>query len=142
MRKSLAALALMLAATAGAGIATAQSAPPVDLRGKWSGTSESIVRGHPPHHAAGGTSRPHLDNVLFTYDITGQDGRRFWGTVGSPGSREPTTGVIGYDGKTIVAEDTDGFIQGTLVDPDTIELIYTNLGKSTVIAVNRLKRQK
>jgi hypothetical protein len=140
MRKSLTALALTLAVTAG--IAGAQSAVPVDLRGTWTGTSESIVRGHPPHHAAAGNMEPRLDNVPFTFTIVGQDGRRFWGTVSSPIAKEPITGVIGYDGKTIVSEDSDGLTQGTIIDPDTIELIYAHIGKSTVVAANRLKRQK
>jgi hypothetical protein len=142
MRKSLTALALTLAIAGGAGIATAQSAQPIDLKGIWTGTSESIVRGSPPHHAAADGMAPRLDNIPFTFAITGQDGRRFWGTVSSPTGKEPITGVIGYDGKTIVAEDSDGLTHGTLVDPDTIELIYAHTGKSTVVAANRLKRQK
>ena len=52
-------------------------------------------------------------------------------------------GVIAYDGKTIVARDTDGVIEGTLVDPDTIDSIYShNNPASAVVAANRWKRQK
>ena len=142
MKKSLTALAMMLAATMGAGIAAAQSAAPLDLRGVWTGTSEAIVRGHPPHHVGATGTAHRLDNVLFTITITGQDDRRFWGTAEGAGTKEPITGVIGYDGKTIVAEDTDGVTHGNIIDADTIEVIYENIGKSTVMAVNRWKRQK
>jgi hypothetical protein len=142
MKKSLAGLAMILAATTGAGIAAAQSAAPLDLKGTWTGTSESIVRGYPPHHRGVAPTAHRLDNVLFTITITGQDGRRFWGTAEGAGNKEPITGVIGYDGKTIVAEDTDGVTHGNIIDADTIEVIYENIGRSTVIAVNRWKRQK
>jgi hypothetical protein len=142
MRRSVTALALILAATAGSGIVAAQGAAPMNLKGTWVGLSESIVRGSPMHHAPAPSNAPELDNVLFTYTISGQDGRRFWGKVSSPRNTELVTGVIGLDGKTIVAEDSDGLMQGTIIDPDTIDIIYAHTGTSTVVAVNRLKRQK
>ena len=51
-------------------------------------------------------------------------------------------GVIAYDGKTIAASDSDGYLHGTIVDADTIELVYSLTGSSTVVAANRIKRQK
>lgn len=142
MRKSLTALALMLAITTEAGIAVAQGVAPIDIEGRWVGLSESIVRGSPMHHAPAPSNAPELDNVLFTYTISGQDGRRFWGKVSSPRNTELVTSIIELDGKTIVAEDSDGLMQGTIIDPDTIDIIYAHTGTSTVVAVNRLKRQK
>jgi hypothetical protein len=50
--------------------------------------------------------------------------------------------VIGFDGKTIVAQDSDGTIQGTLVDRDTMELTYHHTGSSVVVAAIRVKRQR
>jgi hypothetical protein len=44
-------------------------------------------------------------SLEFTMIIEGQDGRRFWGNVASPRDREPVLGVIGFDGKTLVAQD-------------------------------------
>jgi hypothetical protein len=114
-----------------------------DLKGHWIGTSESIVRGSPMHHAAQSGDTPLLDNVQFDYNFVGQDGRRFWGTVTGKGTAEPIMGVIAYDGKTIVAQDSDGMLQGKIVDADTIEAVYSHTNaKSTVVAANRIKRQK
>jgi hypothetical protein len=142
MRKTLVAVALILAMTADSGIAVAQGAAPLDLKGRWVGTSESIVRGRALHHAPARGSRPLLDNVLFTYAITGQVGRRFWGTVSGRGDQEPLTGVIAYDDKTIIWQDSDGLVQGTIIDRNTLDLVYSHTGKSTVVAVIRVKRQK
>lgn len=112
-----------------------------DLKGRWIGTSESIVRGQAQHHARARGKEMTLDNVEFTFTITGQDRRRFWGTVSSGRGQEPIMGVIGLDGKTIVAQDDDGLIQGTLVDANTIDLIYSHTGQSTVVAATRINRQ-
>ena len=140
MRKSLAALALVVAVTAQAGMAA--EAGLTDLKGRWVGMSESIVTGRPLHHGVGSKDKPLLSNVAFTLTIKGQDGRRFWGTVSSPRDTERVTGVIGFDGKTIVAQDLDGLLQGTLVDPDTIDLIYSHTGRSTVVTAIQFRRAK
>jgi hypothetical protein len=157
MKKLIAASALVLACTAcdkmaasnGNAAAAADNAAVsadsalTDLKGHWIGTSESIVRGAPMHHAAQTGDQPLLDNVQFDYNIVGQDGRRFWGTVTGKGSAEPILGVIAYDGKTIVAQDSDGLLQGRIVDADTIEAVYSHTNpNSTVVATNRIKRQK
>ena len=113
-----------------------------DLKGTWAGTSESIVTGMALHHAAQSGKDPLLDNVPFTYVITGQDGHRFWGNLKSAQGEERITGVIARDGKTIIAQDNDGVLHGMLVDSDTIDLIYNHGGSSTVVALNTIKRQK
>jgi hypothetical protein len=153
MKKLMAASALILWCTAcdrapaagdnaSAADANASADIPV-LKGHWVGTSESIVRGTPLHHAAQAGNAPLLDNIKFDFNIVGQDGRRFWGTVSGRGSAEPIMGVIAYDGKTIVAQDTDGTLQGTIVDANTIDSVYYHTGaSSTVVAANRIKRQK
>lgn len=124
-----------------AGASATQAAIP-DLKGTWTGTSESIVTGNALHHAAQSGKDPLLDNVQFTYVIAGQDGHRFWGTVSSARGEEPITGVVGHDGKSIVARDTDGEIRGAMVDADTIDFVYDHGGTSTVVALNTIKRQK
>lgn len=121
--------------------AVAQTAVP-DMRGTWIGTSESIVLGNTKHHAPVGAHAPLLDNVEFTYVITNQDGHRFWGTLVSARSKEPLIGVIGLDGKTVVARTSEGEVRGTLVDGDTIEHIYSAGGNGRVLAVNTMKRKK
>lgn len=138
MRKMLVALALgTFLATAG----VAQTAAP-DVRGTWVGTSQSIVTGKAKHHAAPPPGKPLLDNVEFTWVIEGQDGHRFWGTLSSVHGSEALTGVVGLDGKTLVARTSEGEIEGRLVDSDTVEIIYSAGGPATVLAVNSLKRRK
>ena len=93
MIKVLTALGLVLAS---AGIA-AQDPAPINLKGHWIGTSESIVRGKAMHHRAPSSGVPMVDNVAFDFAITGQDGRRFWGSVSSKTGHEPIIGVIAMD---------------------------------------------
>jgi hypothetical protein len=142
MRKFLVTLALMTATT-GAGIATAQDVEPIDLKGRWVAMSDAVVRGEARHHAPAAGSGPRTDHVQITYAITGQDGRRFWGTISSRLGEEPIMGVIGFDGKTIVARDDDGLYQGNIIDRDTIDVIYSHANKkSVVVAAHRFTRQK
>jgi hypothetical protein len=122
--------------------AEASDVAPPNVTGKWVGTGESIVRGQALHHEVPPADKPLLDNVQFTISIDGQDAHRFWGTVSSAKGSEPLTGVIGWDGKTIHARSREGIVNGSLVDPDTIELIYSEAGPATVVAINRYTRQK
>ena len=143
MKQSMILCAAALSLGAAACKPAAQDGTLLDLKGRWVGTSESIVRGSAPHHAAAPGPAPLVDNVEFTLVITGQDGRRFWGTVSGGTSVEPVIGVIALDGKTIVARDSDGLLEGTIVDADTIDSVYShNNGTSAVAASNRWKRQK
>ncbi|MES2120589.1 MAG: hypothetical protein V4513_08450 [Pseudomonadota bacterium] len=141
MRKTLAALGLVLALTGGAATAVAQEAAP-DLRGTWTGTSESIVRGAPMHHGPSQGNAPGLDNVAFTMTISGQDGRRFWGTFSSKLNQEPIIGVVANDGKSFVMRDTDGLTTGTIVDANTMDMVYSHVGKSAVVSALRVTRKK
>jgi hypothetical protein len=142
MRRAIAILAVTLGCAAQAGIASAQDAAQFfDLKGRWLATSESIVLGNALHHGAG-QDKPRLSAVEITLTIEGQDGRRFWGTVASQADREPLVGVISFDNKTISAHDSDGTLQGTIVDKDTVEVIYSHTGSSTVVTAARFKRQK
>jgi len=134
-------VAFAIGASLAASAAVAQTAPP-DMKGTWVGTSASIVTGKTKHHAAPAGDKPLLDNIEFTYVIDGQDGHRFWGTLSSPHSKEMMTGVVGLDGTTIVARTSEGEINGTLVDSDTIQLIYSAGGPATVVAVNTMKRRR
>ncbi len=142
MRKAIAILVVTLGCAAQAGIVAAQDAAQFfDLKGRWLATSESIVLGNALHHGAG-HDKPRLSAVEITLTIEGQDGRRFWGAVTSQAHREPLVGVIGFDCKTISAHDSDGALQGTIVDKDTVEVIYSHTGSSTVVTAARFKRQK
>jgi hypothetical protein len=139
MRKILVALAL--SASIAASGATAQTAAP-DMKGTWMGTAEAIVTGKTKHHAPRQSGKPMLSTVQLTYVISGQDGHRFWGTLSSVHSKEMLTGVVGLDGKTVVLRISEGEARGTLVDPDTMQVIYSAGGPASVVAVNTIRRQK
>jgi hypothetical protein len=142
MQRILATLVVTLGCAGLAGTAAAQDTTQLpDLKGRWVGTNEAIVQGTPLHHGSDG-DKPRLNSLEFTMTIEGQVGRRFWGTAASQRDREPILGVIGFDGKSFVAQDTDGMIQGSLVDQDTMELIYHHTGSSIVVAAARIKRQR
>jgi hypothetical protein len=116
-----------------------------DLKGRWVGKGEAIVLGNAPHHASDPASqhRPRMSSPEFTITIEGQEGRRFWGVASSQHHKEPVIGIIGFDGKTVSMQDTDGTTDGTLSDPDTLEVVYRHTAPhSTVLSMNRLKRQK
>src|SRR5262245_17672082 len=68
--------------------AVAEPAIP-DLRGTWTGQSESVVRGPGnPHHRGKGAAELRFSSVPFTMVIDKQEGRRFSGTWSSPRSKE------------------------------------------------------
>ena len=141
MKHFFAALAMTLAVLAPVGTATAQDTPAMpDLKGNWVGISETVLMGSALHHADG-EAEPRLSEVEFTLAIEGQEGRRFWGTVSSAQGNEPILGVIGFDGKSIVARDADGCMEGDLADDDTMHLIYSHSGDSIVIAATTFTRQ-
>lgn len=131
---------------AGAGIAAAQSTP--DLKGTWTGTSQTIVAGLAPHHPATTTAKQagpnRLTEVKFTVKVDGQQGNRFWGTISSASTADPFIGVITPDGKRVrIVQQRAGIVDGTVVGPDTIEIVYSEQsGGVAVAATNTWTRQK
>ena len=103
--------------------ATAETSIP-DLRGTWTGESESIVLGRGnPHHAGKRSAEPRLSGVKFTMTIDKQDGRRFSGTFASARATDPIIAVISQAG-VIHMVDEDGWTSGTLLAPNRMELCY------------------
>jgi hypothetical protein len=142
MKQIFAILAFTIAVAGLPAFSVAQNAHMPDLKDRWSGMSETIVMGKAPHHD-GSQNTPRMSAVKFTLTIDGQEGRRVWGTVGSSADRERILGVIGFDSKTLTAQDSDGLLQGTIVDRDTIEIIYSHAtGSSAVVSGITMKREK
>jgi hypothetical protein len=113
--------------------ATAQTAIP-DLRGTWTGESESIILGGGnPHHAATPVPEPRLSSVAFTMTIDKQDGRRFSGTFTSPRSSEKIIAVLSRSGSIYMVDD-DGYTVGTMLAPNRMELCYLQLSSTARIA--------
>jgi hypothetical protein len=140
MRMTLAVLVVILG---GAGVVAAQDAGGLpDLKGRWVGTSEAVVLGSTDYHP-GDPAKPRVSSAEITLTIEGQDGRRFWGRAVSGQTEEPILGVIGHDGRTILWQSSDGASKGTMVDADTLEIVYSHAtDEGLVAAANRYVRQK
>jgi hypothetical protein len=132
----------------------AHSAPAADqipdIKGKWVGKTHSIVAGMAPHWPSnrGTFERPGLFEKDLVIEVTGQEGRRFWGmqtfTGGGEQTREPMIGELtGKDNKTIVLVDTDGYLDGQLIDDNTISFCYKQAGgktESSVVSCTEIRR--
>ncbi len=112
--------------------AAAETAIP-DLRGTWTGESQSIVLGGTPHHPKQQTGEPRLTSVAFKLVIDKQDGRRFSGTFSSAHHSETVIAVISRSG-TIFMVDDDGYDVATLLAPDRMEICYLHLSPVSRIA--------
>ena len=114
--------------------ATAETAIP-DLRGTWTGESESIVLGGAnPHHATGTPApEPRLSSIAFTLTVDKQDGRRFSGTFSSAKSKDPIIAVVSRTGAIYMVDD-DGYTIGTMLAPNRIELCYMRQSPAARVA--------
>jgi hypothetical protein len=127
----------------------AEQAP--DVKGKWIGKTHTIVavRGMHWPKSRGTFDKPALLEKDLVIDITGQEGRRFWGvtTISGGGEKtdEPFIGELtGKDNRSFVFADTDGFWNGQL-DGDTLSFCYMHTGgrsKSTVVSCTDVKRTR
>ena len=127
--------------------AAAQTMP--DFKGIWSGPWKTLVYGNNPHHPGNETlaNPPRVREVTFTFQIQGHDGRLFWGEHWSNSTlKEPFAAVIMPDGKTIVGADSDGSFNGSITDPDRVELCYTHSAlspsKSIVASCGTMQRSR
>ena len=123
-------LAVLLCGLASA--ALAQEAVP-DLTGTWVGTAKSVVFGQTRFHPGDETpaDQPRVRELEWTMEITGQDGRVFWGEAWSaadPEVRDTLALALAADGRTIVGAGNDGTHLMTLVSPDRIERCFTQPG--------------
>jgi len=113
--------------------ATAETAIP-DLRGTWTGESESVVLGRGnPHHAGKRSAEPRLSSVKFTMTIDKQDSRRFSGKFSSARGSETVIAVVSRSGAIYLVDD-DGYSFGTMLAPDRMELCYMLQSPATRLA--------
>ena len=71
-------------------------------------------------------------------------GRARWAAAGQRAMDLETFRAIKstQDAKSIVAQDNDGEIRGSITGPDSIDFVYNHGGSSTVVALNTITRQK
>jgi hypothetical protein len=144
--RSIATAALMVACPA---LALAADTAP-DLKGKWVGKSHTIVAGSGGHwpSGAGTFDKPGLFEKDLVIEITGQDGRRFWGVTTLSGKGENTTegfiGVLsGKKNREFIAADTDGIFTGEIRRKNMMTFCYAHAGNknaSAVVSCSEVKR--
>lgn len=114
-----------------------------DLLGTWKGTSETTLLGSYLHSSGNPDKSAELQSVRvdFTLTLTGQEGRRVWGTISSQMGTEPWLGVIQGDGQTLLAADSDGYTLGSVEDQNTLNLCYAQAGDSVVAGCTVFHRE-
>jgi hypothetical protein len=140
--------ALTLAAIVSSAAAAADQAP--DIKGKWTGKTYTIVAGAGGHWPTnkGTFDKPGLFEKNLVIEVTGQEGRRFWGMQTLSGNaettQEPMIGELtGANNRTVVIVDTDGYLNGELIDDNTLNFCYTQAGgrgQSSVVSCSEIKR--
>ena len=113
--------------------AIAETAIP-DLKGTWTGESESIVRGPGnQHHRAKASAEPRLSSVKFTLTVDKQDGRRFSGKFSSARGTETVIAVISRSGQILLLDD-DAYSIGTMLGSDKMDLCYLHQAPGVRVA--------
>ena len=131
-------LGLML----GAGLCFADSGIP-NLVGTWVVEEEGAVlvkgetSGARTHHCGD------FSTLIAEAVVTKQQGRVLHGVFKSPRSTEKFVGAIGMDNKTFYFADSDGFLEGEIVNNNRMNVVYRHVSDvDTVIGVGTWKRKK
>jgi hypothetical protein len=120
-----------------------------DLKGKWAGKTYSIVAGAGGHWPSSKATfeKPGLFEKDLVIEVTGQEGRRFWGVQtlsgGGEKTEEPFVGELtGKDNHEVVMADTDGYLKGE-INGDVFSFCYAQAGgkaSSSVVSCTEIKR--
>jgi hypothetical protein len=132
-----------------AGAASAADQIP-NIKGKWVGKTHSIVAGVAPHWPSnrGTFEKPGLFEKDLVIEVTNQEGRRFWGIQTFTGGKEKTQErmigeLTGRDNKTVILVDRDGYLDGQLIDDNTLSFCYKQAGGragGSVVSCTEIKR--
>ncbi len=114
-------------------IASAQSDIP-DLKGRWTGTTEVVLRSKVSEHI-NPTGQTTFTTIPFTITIEQQEGHGFAGTWASARASDPLIGVIQSDGKRLHMVDNDGTLAGELLGPDEMEVCRTEATPQSMVAL-------
>jgi hypothetical protein len=123
---------------------------PPDIKGRWVGKTHTIVAGSGGHWPTnkGTFDKPGLFEKDLVIEVTGQEGRRFWGVQTLSGNgestQEPMIGELtGKDNRTVVIVDTDGYLNGQLVEENLLSFCYMQAAgktQSSVVSCTEIKR--
>ncbi len=141
MKRVLGLLVAVSLLSAGSILAAGPDIP--NLVGTWSVKSEGamVLKGD---KAGAKTHRtPGVSTLEADFVVTKQDGRVLSGFIKSKKATEDFLAVVGHDNKSLYFVDTDGYLDGRIVDADTIETVYRHTtDKEVIIAIGSLKRKK
>ena len=115
-----------------------------DLRGTWSGPATAVMVGATPYRPS---DQPGVqfgnDEIVFTYEITEQQGNRFAGRMSSGNRTETIIGGLRANRRDGMMLDDDGYYDLTVTGPDTMDLCYGhNQPGSRVVACWTVTRER
>jgi hypothetical protein len=150
MMKARAVCGLAIAAIVSSSAFAADRVP--DIKGKWVGKTYTIVAGSGGHWPTnkGTFDNPGRFEKNLVIEVTGQEGRRFWGmqtfTGNGETTQEPMIGELtGKGNRTVVLVDTDGYLNGQLVTDNLLTFCYTQAGgksETSVVSCTEIKRSR
>ena len=133
---------LLIVLAFGTGVCFAEPDIP-NLVGTWSVQAEGTVlpKGSVPWELT--HYKGEFGAITASIIVNEQRGRIFHGTFRSLKATENIIGVIGWDNKSISIVDQDGFVDGMLVNNDTISYIYRHITPNdSVVAAGTCTRKK
>ena len=141
--KKLICVSSMLLALLGLSVCFAESDIP-SLVGTWMVKSEGgvLLKGKEQNPK---THQPGVPFSTLTAEavITKQQGRIMQGTFKSAKATENFVAAIGHDNRSLYFADDDGFLEGKIINIDTIEIVYRQVTPAdTVVAVGMWTRKK
>ena len=132
----------LLAFLLGTAICFADSGIP-NLVGTWTVQAEGGVLLKGVAHGAKTHHRGEFSTLKAEAVVTKQQGRVMHGIFKSQRAAEKFVAVIAEDNKSLYEADEDGFMEGNMVNKDTMNVIYRHVtANDTVIGVGTWTRKK
>lgn len=140
--KKLALIICVTTALMGASIAMPDSDIP-NLVGTWILESQGgvVLKGKEPRKETH-LEAPYHATFKGEMVIKEQKGRVLYGTFSSPRLTENVIAVLSPDNKTFHYADSDGYLDGKLVDRDTIEYVYRHVSSTDTAAASGVAKRK
>ena len=115
-----------------------------DLVGNWKSEGLVVLSGPDYHHTYEASKKIIYMDTAFTLMIVEQNGRGFYGKFhmkNNPSMVEHIIGVISFDNETLYMVDQDGYLDGRLISPTKMELVYRESDpEGMAIGVHRLSK--
>jgi hypothetical protein len=114
-----------------------------NLAGAWNVKADGAVLLKGAVHGAKTHHRGEFSTLKAEAVVTKQQGRVMHGAFTSARAAEKFVAVIAEDNKSFYLADEDGFMEGQIINKDTINIIYRHsTSADTVVAVGTWMRKK